>query len=62
MNFESQYVWMNGKLVAYRDAAIYFLTPGLHYGVGVFEGIPLASTVAPVLPLAPDSSARAEIA
>lgn len=39
MNFQSQYVWMNGKLLAYQDATLHFLTPGLHYGIGVFEGI-----------------------
>ena len=39
MSFQSQYVWMNGKLVAYQDATLHFLTPGLHYGIGVFEGI-----------------------
>ena len=39
MAFQSQYVWMNGKLVEYQDATLSFLTPGLHYGIGVFEGI-----------------------
>jgi branched-chain amino acid aminotransferase len=39
MSFQSQYLWMNGKLVAYQDATLHFLTPGLHYGIGVFEGI-----------------------
>jgi len=39
MGFQSQYVWMNGKLVHHRDATLHFLTPGLHYGIGVFEGI-----------------------
>lgn len=37
--FQSQYVWMNGKLVDYREATLHFLTAGLHYGIGVFEGI-----------------------
>jgi len=32
-------VWMNGRLVPERDATIPFLTAGLHYGMGVFEGI-----------------------
>jgi branched-chain amino acid aminotransferase len=32
-------MWLNGKLVAAADAKLDFLTPGLHYGVGVFEGI-----------------------
>jgi branched-chain amino acid aminotransferase len=44
MDFRSQYVWMNGKLVAYQDATVHFLTPGLHYGIGVFEGIRCYST------------------
>jgi branched-chain amino acid aminotransferase len=39
MAMESQYVWMNGRLVDFRDATLHFLTAGLHYGVGVFEGI-----------------------
>ena len=39
MGFQSQYIWMNGKLVRYHDASLHFLTPGLHYGIGVFEGI-----------------------
>ncbi len=32
-------VWMNGRLVAHQDAVVHFLTPALHYGAGVFEGI-----------------------
>jgi branched-chain amino acid aminotransferase len=32
-------VWMNGSLVPEREATVPFLTPGLHYGIGVFEGI-----------------------
>jgi len=39
MDFKSQYLWMNGKLVPYQDATLHFLSPGLHYGIGVFEGI-----------------------
>jgi branched-chain amino acid aminotransferase len=31
--------WMNGQLVAEADARVPFLTAGLHYGMGVFEGI-----------------------
>jgi len=44
MDFRSQYVWMNGKLVGYQDATVHFLSPGLHYGIGVFEGIRCYST------------------
>jgi branched-chain amino acid aminotransferase len=36
---ESTYVWMNGDLVEYEHATVHFLTPALHYGAGVFEGI-----------------------
>jgi branched-chain amino acid aminotransferase len=36
---KSRYLWMNGELVEYEKATIHFLTPALHYGVGVFEGI-----------------------
>jgi branched-chain amino acid aminotransferase len=36
---ESTFVWLNGKLVPHRDARLHFLTPALHYGVAVFEGI-----------------------
>lgn len=32
-------MWLNGKLIAAAEAKIDFLTPALHYGVGVFEGI-----------------------
>lgn len=39
MGMESKYVWMNGKLVEYEKATIHFLTPALHYGAAVFEGI-----------------------
>ena len=39
MHQTSQYVWMNGKLLPFENATLHFLTPGLHYGIGVFEGI-----------------------
>lgn len=32
-------VWMDGGLVPESDARVPFLTAGLHYGMGVFEGI-----------------------
>jgi branched-chain amino acid aminotransferase len=38
------YVWMNGRAVAHDDATVHFLTPALHYGAGVFEGIRCYST------------------
>jgi len=39
MGLETKLIWMNGKLVDAAKATIPFLTPGLHYGIGVFEGI-----------------------
>jgi branched-chain amino acid aminotransferase len=33
------YVWMNGRVVPEAQAQVPFLTAGLHYGMGVFEGI-----------------------
>jgi branched-chain amino acid aminotransferase len=39
MGMESKYIWMEGKLVDYEKATIHFLTPALHYGAAVFEGI-----------------------
>lgn len=36
---KSTYIWMDGELVPYEQATIHFLTPTLHYGTGVFEGI-----------------------
>jgi branched-chain amino acid aminotransferase len=39
MAMESKYVWMDGRLVDYEKATLHFLTPALHYGAGVFEGI-----------------------
>ena len=35
----ARYVWLNGRLVEEAAATVSFLTPGLHYGIGVFEGI-----------------------
>jgi len=39
MKYESRYVWLNGKLLPFEEATLHFLTPALHYGIGVFEGI-----------------------
>jgi branched-chain amino acid aminotransferase len=39
MSHESRFFWMDGELVPHEKATLHFLTPGLHYGVGVFEGI-----------------------
>ena len=32
-------IWMDGELVDWHDATVHILTPTLHYGWGVFEGI-----------------------
>src|SRR5690625_1417630 len=32
-------IWMDGEFVAWDDANVHILTPTLHYGWGVFEGI-----------------------
>jgi branched-chain amino acid aminotransferase len=39
MGMKSRYVWMENGLVEFEKATIHFLTPALHYGLGVFEGI-----------------------
>jgi branched-chain amino acid aminotransferase len=39
MGMESKYIWMNGELVDYEKATMHFLTPAVHYGAAVFEGI-----------------------
>ena len=39
MSIQSKLIWINGDLVPYDQATLHFLNPGLHYGVGVFEGI-----------------------
>ncbi len=44
MSVASKVVWMDGELVPYEDATVHFLTPALHYGIGVFEGIRSYST------------------
>jgi branched-chain amino acid aminotransferase len=36
---ETEFIWMDGKLVKWKDAKIHVLTHTLHYGMGVFEGI-----------------------
>ena len=35
----SDFIWMDGDLVPYDQATVHFITPTLHYGLGVFEGI-----------------------
>ncbi len=36
---KSDKIWMNGTLVPFEEAKVHVLAPGLHYGLGVFEGI-----------------------
>ncbi|MEA2036448.1 MAG: branched-chain amino acid transaminase [Nanoarchaeota archaeon] len=36
---ETQFIWMDGKFVKWKDAKIHLITHTLHYGAGVFEGI-----------------------
>jgi branched-chain amino acid aminotransferase len=35
----TDFIWMDGTLVPWKDATIHVLTHSLHYGSGVFEGI-----------------------
>ena len=36
---ETKKIWMDGKLIDWKDAKTHVLTHSLHYGGGVFEGI-----------------------
>ncbi|MGH2727444.1 MAG: branched-chain amino acid transaminase [Actinomycetota bacterium] len=36
---QTEKIWMDGKLVPWNEANVHVLTPTLHYGWGVFEGI-----------------------
>ncbi len=35
----ADYIWFNGKMVAWADANVHVLTHAMHYGTSVFEGI-----------------------
>jgi branched-chain amino acid aminotransferase len=39
MTKKSSYIWFNGELRDQSAAQVPFMTAGLHYGIGVFEGI-----------------------
>jgi branched-chain amino acid aminotransferase len=39
MGMESQFTWMDGRLIPTAQATVPFLTSALHYGLAVFEGI-----------------------
>ena len=36
---KSDFIWMDGEMVPYDQANVHIITPTLHYGPGVFEGI-----------------------
>jgi branched-chain amino acid aminotransferase len=36
---KAEKIWMDGRLVDWRDATVHFVSNTLHYGFGVFEGI-----------------------
>ncbi len=36
---ETGKIWMNGKLVPFKDAKVHVLTHALHYSTSIFEGI-----------------------
>ena len=36
---EQGQIWLNGRLVAWKDATVHVATHALHYGTGIFEGI-----------------------
>lgn len=40
----TQFVWSDGELIPWGDAAIHMTAHGLHYGTGVFEGIRVYAT------------------
>ena len=44
MSTEMKYTWMDGEMVEVGKANVSFLTPALHYGAAVFEGIRAYST------------------
>ncbi|MDR0309179.1 MAG: branched-chain amino acid transaminase, partial [Candidatus Methanoplasma sp.] len=41
---KTEKIWMNGKLVDWKDANVHILTHALNYGTGVFEGIRVYQT------------------
>jgi len=41
---ETEFIWMDGKLIPFKDAKIHVLTHALHYGSAVFEGIRVYKT------------------
>jgi branched-chain amino acid aminotransferase len=39
------FIWMDGKMINWRDANIHVLTHSLHYGMSVFEGVRAYKTI-----------------
>ncbi len=39
MAMESKFIWMDGEMLPFEKATLHFLTPALHYGAAVFEGV-----------------------
>lgn len=39
LDLRADYVWLDGELVSFDSARIHFLSPTLHYGLGVFAGM-----------------------
>ena len=39
MGMESKFIWKDGELVEFEKATVHMLTPAMHYGAAVFEGI-----------------------
>lgn len=39
MDDRDGFIWLDGKMVPWREAKVHVLTHTLHYGMGVFEGI-----------------------
>lgn len=35
----AEYIWLDGEFVPFDQAQVHFLSPSIHYGLGVFEGI-----------------------
>lgn len=45
MGMESKFIWKDGELVEFEKATVHMLTPVMHYGAAVFEGIRAYQTV-----------------
>jgi branched-chain amino acid aminotransferase len=39
MGVESKYIWMDGEMVEFGKATVHVLSPALHYGAAVYEGM-----------------------